>query len=221
MLVPSYPKIYHIVHVDRLSSIIDAGRLWSDEVLMELGIAGTGTSIGMSKIKQYRRQRYLSSHPGLRVGDCVPFYFCPRSIMLCVIYMRNDPDLAYGGGQGPIIHLEADLHQTLAWADGHGWKWAFTSSNAASRHFRDYADFAHLDKIDWDAVKSNQWAGEESLKDGKQAEFLVAQSFPWKLISRIGVRSHLIRNRVLESMRNSDHRPIVEIKPDWYYERRF
>ena len=30
MLVPTEPKIYHIVHVDRLASIIADGYLWSD-----------------------------------------------------------------------------------------------------------------------------------------------------------------------------------------------
>lgn len=220
MVVPERPKIYHIVHVDRLSSIIDSGRLWSDDVLIELELSDTGTSIGMSKIKQLRRQRYLSSRPGLRVGDCVPFYFCPRSIMLCVIYMRNDPDLAYRGGQGPIVHLEADLHQVVSWADKHSWRWAFTSSNAASRRSRDYADLARLDEIDWDAVRSDDWAGDARVKEGKQAEFLMAESFPWKLVSRIGVRSRWIRDRVQTALLASDHKPAVEIKPCWYYQVR-
>ena len=220
MTLPTHPKIYHIVHVDRLSSIIESGRLWSDEVLIELGIAGTGTSIGMSKIKQLRRRRYLSSRPGLSVGDCVPFYFCPRSIMLCVIYMRNDPDLSYRGGQGPIIHLEADLHETVAWADEHGWRWAFTSSNAASRRSKDYADLARLDEIGWDAIQSDAWAGNARVKEAKQAEFLMAESFPWKLVSRIGVRSRWIRDRVQTALLASDHSPAVEIKPCWYYQVR-
>jgi len=215
--VPAHPKIYHIVPVDRLTSIIDSGRLWSNEVLADLGIAETGTSIGMSEIKQRRRRFDLKSRPGLCVGDCVPFYFCPRSVMLRVIYFGNNPDLDYRGGQGPIVHLEADLHQTVAWANKNGWRWAFTTSNAGSYRFKDYADLTHLAKIDWDAVQSNQWEGDDTLKEGKQAEFLIAQSFPWKLVCRIGVRSCWIRNRVLKALQATDHNPAVEIKPSWYY----
>ena len=37
--------------------------------------------------------------------------------MLYVISMANHPELPYRGGQGPIIHLEADLRQTVARAD--------------------------------------------------------------------------------------------------------
>jgi hypothetical protein len=50
-------------------------------------------------------------------ADCVPFYFCPRSIMLYILYQANDPELTYRGGQGPIVHLEADLRASVAWAD--------------------------------------------------------------------------------------------------------
>lgn len=55
----------------------------------------------------------LNSHPGLYVGQCVPFYFCPRSVMLYVIYCANHDELSYRGGQGPILHLEADLYETV------------------------------------------------------------------------------------------------------------
>ena len=75
---PARPKIYHIVHVDRLESIIGDGCLWSDAVL--LGRPKPGTVIGMNKIKMRRlNELQLSSQPGLFVGQCVPFYFCPRS----------------------------------------------------------------------------------------------------------------------------------------------
>jgi len=78
-----------------------------------------GTTIGMTAIKTRRLSLPLESHPDLHVGDCVPFYFCPRSVMLYLIHQANHPDLSYRGGQGSIIHLEADLHETVARADSH------------------------------------------------------------------------------------------------------
>lgn len=97
MPVPVRPKIYHIVHVDRLSSIIADGLLWSDAALEAL--KRPGTVIGMSAIKARRlKELQLSSHPGLFVGPCVPFYFCPRSIMLYLIHRANHEDLSYRGG---------------------------------------------------------------------------------------------------------------------------
>ena len=111
MIVPPNPKIYHIVHVDRLPSIIEDDQLWCDAEMVQRG--ETGTAIGMDKIKQRRLTKTLNSHTNLYVGDCVPFYFCPRSVMLYVIYRANHSQLSYRGGQGPIVHLEADLRQTV------------------------------------------------------------------------------------------------------------
>ena len=51
----------------------------------------------------------------------------------------------------------------------------------------------------------------------KQAEFLVEFSFPWNMVSRIGVHSREVGDRVLEAMRASDHRPPVGIRRGWYY----
>ena len=175
MLVPTEPKIFHIVHVDRLASIISDGFLWSDAETRRRGVGGTG--IGMDRIKKRRLEELtLSSHPDLFVGDCVPFYFCPRSVMPYLIFRGSDPDLAYRGGQAPIVHLEADLRQTVTRADAARRRWAFTSSNAGSRYFEDYSDLSKLNKLDWDAIQASQWSGDR--KGPKQAEFLVESSFP-------------------------------------------
>lgn len=112
--VPAQPRIYHITHVDNLPAVFEDGGLSSDAAMIARG--GPAASIGMSSIKQRRLDLPVKCHPGDRVGDYVPFYFCPRSIMLYIIYCANHPDLSYHGGQGPIVHLEADLHEAVAWA---------------------------------------------------------------------------------------------------------
>ena len=208
---PDQPKIYHIVHVDRMNSIVSDGYLWCDALMVDRN--GTGT---MDEIKQRRlTELVLSSHPTLRVGQCVPFYFCPRSVMLYLISRANHPKLAYRGGQGPIIHLEADLHATIGWADKEGLRWAFTLSNAGSYYFEDRNDLAQLHEVNWTAVSENWWQGE--LEEGKQAEFLVERQFPWQLVNRIGVSSQVVAQQVANALRGAVHRPAIEILPGWYY----
>ena len=223
---PAIPKVYHIVHVDRLASIVAEGGLLCDAEVNRRAVAnpghGMGTTIGMSDIKQRRMTELtLESHPGLRVGQCVPFYFCPRSVMLYVIHRANHAGLTYLGGQEPIVHLEADLHDVVDWADLNNRRWAFTLSNAGSYYFEDRADLAHLNEVDWSAVGTNSWAGGDdsgSIREGKQAEFLIERSFPWTLVARIGVRSHRTLAQVRATLRNATgHNPAVEIKPNWYY----
>ena len=135
--------------------------------------------------------------------------------MLYVIHMANHPALAYRGGQKPIVHLEADLRDAVAWADRKGRKWAFTLSNAGSSHFEDRADLADLPDIDWDAVQARKWSGDK--KEWKQAEFLVEGSFSWTLVERIGVHNAGIRDAVEQVLKSASHAPPVAIEKSWYY----
>ena len=211
---PERPKIYHITHVDNLASIIAGGGLVSDAIMVKHG--GPPTSIGMSSIKQRRLSLPLDCHPGDYVGDYVPFYFCPRSVMLYLIYCRNHPGLTYRGGQEPIVHLEANLREVVAWADTNAIRWAFTLSNAGSHYFEDRASLAELDQVDWPSVLATDFRSAE-VKEGKQAEFLFRDSFPWDLVNRIGVHSATIQAKVNTLVQSASHRPNVMVQPRWYY----
>ena len=211
--MPARPKLYHIAHVDRLPSIVADQCLWCDREVARR--APPGTTIGMSGIKQRRLDElHLTSHPDLFVGDCVPFYFCPRSVMLYLIHQGNHQELGYRGGQGPIVHFEADLHAVVAWADAQARRWAFTLSNAGARYFEDRSDLGQLGEIDWNAVQARDW---RQCKDGKQAEFLLEMSLPWHLVERIGVQSRATYTLAVNALPAHGHRPPVEIRPEWYY----
>ena len=217
MTVPAQPKLYHIVHVDRLRSIVADGHLWCDREVLRRASQGSepGTTIGMSSIKHRRLNALkLASHPDLFVGDCVPFYFCPRSVMLYLIERANHPELTYRGGQAPILHLEADLHAVVRWAQQEGLRWAFTLSNAGSTYFEDRCDLGQLGEINWAAVEARDW---QAVKEGKQAEFLLESAFPWHLVERIGVKSMQTYPLAMSALPSPGHRPPVEVRPDWYY----
>lgn len=213
MVTPANPKIYHIVHVDRLASIAQHGIL-SDVAVRQA--QGLGTVIGMGSIKDRRVQLPVSCHPETTVGAYVPFYFCSRSIMLYVIHCANHPELAYRGGQGPIIHLEADLQEVIAWADGAEIRWAFTSSNAGAYYTSFFNTVADLDRLNWDGIAARDFRPSD-VKEAKQSEFLVHHSFPWHLIRRIGVFNLSVANQVYACTAALGYRPPIEIQPDWYY----
>lgn len=56
------------------------------------------------------------------------------------------------------------------------------------------------------------------MKEGKQAEFLLHEFFPWTLVRRIGVQSPTMHSRVVRVMAESTHRPPVEVLPNWYFQ---
>lgn len=212
---PDHPKLYHITHVDNLPAVIREGHLICDAAMLARG--GPVQSIGISDIKRRRiERRAVSCHPGTKVGDYVPFYFCPRSIMLYVLHCANHSELAYRGGQGPIVHLEADLHAVMRWAEGAGRRWAFSLSNAGASYSEFRARVDDLGDLNWAAITATDFRAPE-IKEGKQAEFLVHGTFPFDLVERIGVHSDTIGRRVLSAVGGSRFRPVVEVRSDWYY----
>jgi len=134
--------------------------------------------------------------------------------MLYLIYQANHPELSYRGGQIPIIHLEADLQQTVNWADHNNLRWAFTLSNAGASYFEDRCDLEKLNEVNWEAVQALNWQG---CKEGKQAEFLIEKQFPWRLVSRIGLHTQTVKEQANDILKDALHKPQVEIITQWYY----
>jgi ssDNA thymidine ADP-ribosyltransferase, DarT len=213
MTHPLGQKIYHIVHWDRIRPIAAAGGLLSD---VELGLANPGTTIGMSDIKARRLRLDVTCYDDLKVGACVPFYFCPRSVMLYLLHRSNHPNLNYNQGQTPIVHLEFDLKEVREWAEAQPLRWAFTTSNAGAFYTEHYSDVAEMKNINWRSVEAANWR-DSAIKEAKQAEFLVEKNVPWKLIQRIGVYDKDMVQRVSRAIPLDAHRPTIAILPNWYY----
>jgi hypothetical protein len=211
MPVPDNPKIYHIVHVDNLPSIVDDGCLWPDAVMIKRQNAAV---IGNNSIKADRLRLSVNCHPGTCVGDYVPFYLCPRSVMLYVIFRQNHPNLAYREGQAPVVHLVSDMRKAVEWAKEAKQKWAFSDINAANRAADFYSDLKELGQLDWNAINATHWI---SCRDHKMAEFLMHKRFPWELIESIGVHSERVGTKTMAAFRGARHRPPVRVRRDWYY----
>ena len=119
-----------------------------------------------------------------------------------------------------IVHMEADLRASVAWAQQNNQRWVFTRSNAGTKYFEDWCDLAQLNEINWEAVYANSWSGSgiaPPIKEGKQAEFLMEHNFSWHLVERIGVYSQEVYQQVVNAMPAGGHRPQVVIKTEWYY----
>lgn len=207
--------VYHITHVDNLPHIIAAGRLYSDRLMTRMTQTRAAVVIGYDNIKQRRlNENGVGCHPGTMVGDYVPFYFCPRSVMLFVIWKRAT-GLTYRGGQEEIVHLVSDV--ALAVQASAGRPWAFSDGNAGTRYTQYCADLDQLDDfVDWNAVAEKYWS-DPAVKERKQAEFLVHDFFPWSAFRRIGVQNSVVCEKVKRILVGTDHKPEVKIQAGWYY----
>lgn len=212
--IPLDPKIYHITHVGNLPSILTAGVIWSDAERILRGLSCA--LVGMSSIKQRRLTLPVDCYQGTMVGQYVPFYFCPRSIMLFILHKANHPDIDYREGQRPILHLQVDLRAAIRWAENASVLWAFSDRNAGTRFACFYNQWVDLDKVNWSAVRSTDFRDME-IKEGKQAEFLIYGSFPWHLVEKIGVLDQGVVAQVDGILAGVDHRPLVRVERGWYY----
>ncbi len=207
-------NIYHITHITNLPSIIEAGGLWCDAKVNSGEVSAMG--IAHKHIKERRRRRDVDLAPGGNLCDYVPFYFAPRSPMLYSIHQGYVE--GYHGGQDDILHLEAQIEQIIqrelpfVFSDGH-------AEMSLSKFFNDPKD---LREIDWGLMKSTYWNDTQDESDRKrkrQAEFLIHTFFPWELVTKIGVRLLKTQTQVQDiiEQKSKDHRPIIEIKREWYY----
>jgi hypothetical protein len=216
MSIPHQPKIYHITHLRNLGGIASSGWLYSDAKRIELGL--DCQVVGMAEIKRRRLQEIVvKCHPGTMVGQYVPFYFCPRSIMLYLLHRGNHPDIDYREGQRPIVHLQADLRATIRWAEEQRVKWAFSDRNAGAYVADFFNTWQQLDRINWDAVAATDFRG-ILIKEGKQAEFLVFDAIPWALVEKIGAIDRTVTRQVEAIVAAAGgHQPTVSVERGWYY----
>jgi len=214
-MIPKKPKIYHITHIRNLDNILSDKMLWSDSKRLQLGL--DCEIVGMSEIKSRRLEELeVKCHSGTMVGEYVPFYFCPRSIMLYILYMGNHPGIDYREGQDPIIHLQADLITAVKWATDNGIRWAFSDINAGTYAAQFYDNLGQLNNvIDWSAIEATDWR-DAAVKEYKQAEFLIYELFPLGLVEKIGVCNNSIRDQVIKKV--GDMASIeISIEKEWYY----
>jgi hypothetical protein len=213
-ILSKLPNIYHITPAQNLASIIQHGGLWSDLQCQNHNVQGK--QIGYSHIKQRRMRFVVPLAPGGSLGDYVPFYFAPRSPMLFTISRGNVPE--YQEGQQPVVHLVSSVEDVNAFVPPV--RWLYTDGHAVIDLSNYYDDLANLHEIDWDIMGQRYWA--DTLEDGdrerrRQAEFLVHQFFPWRLVSQIGVMTQGVAEQVQGILADAEHKPDIAVKREWYY----
>jgi hypothetical protein len=136
--------------------------------------------------------------------------------MLGAIHKGRVP--AYSGGQRDVVYLVAYAETVASEVPN----CCFTNGHAVEAVTNFYSDLKDLSLVDMVAVETWRWGGKWLLNDPdimrrKQAEFLVHQKFPWRLVARLGVLDTTMLAQVREIIAGTTHRPGVTIQPKWYY----
>ncbi len=205
-------NIYHITHINNLSLILKSGGLIANSRLQKQQTQYT--DIAHSQIQDRRANIYVPCATDGCLQDYVPFYFAPRSPMLYAIHKNNVE--GYTVAQNSIIHLvsEAELIETNNLA------FAFTDGHAIMAYSEFYDNLQNLNVIDWQIMKEQYWNNTPEDGDRKrrrQAEFLIHQFVPWKLIKEIAVQNITLKSQVSKLLQNFNFNNSIKVYANWYY----
>jgi len=133
-----------------------------------------------------------------------------------MLYTINRGNVPCVGGQDALVHLVSTAQKVMQ----SGLGYAFSDGHGIMAYSSFFDDLAHLDEVDWDVIASGQWA--DTVEDGdrkrrKQAEFLVLDKFPVRLLSDIVVRTPERRQEVETLLRRHGLALKVVDKSTWYY----
>ncbi len=163
-LAPS--NLYHMTHIDNLSSIFEHGLLAHNNSCQKVDISNQSVNARRASIYEPIFNRSLH--------DYVPFYFNPRNAMLYktqIEYGRNIVILTF---DSEILLQENSL---------------FTMGNAASRSTRYSNDIDKLETFNWNLIFSRSWNGyPKHVKQAMMSEVLVYKKQSLKKLMCINTR---------------------------------
>lgn len=204
-------KIYRIIHKKNLPLCIQHGLCAPN--FSPSQSKQTYHNIFDSNVQEARARKQIPINPERTLHDYVPFYFCPRSVMLYTINAKGYAD------QRDIIHLvlyAEDIRDS-------GKEFLITDRNARSETALFYDNFDAIRReLDWGAIRENKWGDcynpPFDTKARKQAEFLVYQEVPWRFAAGVAVMDTSAEDSVKSVLASFGQSNIpVKIKRDWYY----
>lgn len=149
------------------------------------------------------------------IGDYVPFYFTPKSIMLYNIITGYWHPLVPRRNRNEILVIRC-LIEELARLP----KWFFTDgqgNDMASNHYNDIAD---LDNIDWQCIQNSNFSKSDGDFDRPrryQAEFLVQHEVPIDCVESLNVYNQQAADVLANILNENNINLAVNIQPLYFF----
>ena len=147
-LNPDKALIFRITHRDNVPWILDNGLHSSNSGILDANFV----NIGNLELIEKRRSRHIDIAPGGTLGDYIPFYFTPFSLMMYNI------KTGWGGvaqrRNQEIVILVASLHKLV----DEGGMFVFSDRHAYLQTSRFLKNLTDLDQIDWSILQARYFA---------------------------------------------------------------
>lgn len=195
-------KVYRIIHIDNIPHVLQHGitsknSLNKNSKFIAIGDASLIDTRSSKQVSVNNGDFSTYGTPLITLGDFIPFYFGVKMPMLYVIQdggnfvKRATPpsDIVYIVCS---ISLIVKFNEDYYFSDGH-----------ATDNFTTFYDSSKINDlitiVDWTAVKSSYWGGQENLntKRKKQSEFLVSCDLPASFIVGFGCYDEAAKNKLV------------------------
>lgn len=204
---------YRITHIHNLPLILKKGLVCkkyakaTDEQYI---------NIGNNEIIDVRSMTPVKINGYGNLGDYVPFYFTPRSMMLYNIVTGFREPVVPKRSREDILVVRC-LIDELSKLD----KWFFTDGQAndkdTARHFN---NLKHLDKIDWECIQRSDFTKSDGDYDRPrryQAEFLVHKKVPLEAIESLNVYNQAAADYVNGILAEHEMEIVVNITRSYFF----
>lgn len=168
----------------------------------------------MPELIEKRTTRAVPIRPGGSLGDYVPFYFTPWSVMMYNIKTGFNNVIKRPNAEIAILvsslHHLRKLNTPFIFTNGHAYM-------AESDYFTDLSD---LDKIDWELLRRRDFSRdpEDPGKVGRyQAEALVHRRVPVDALLGIGCYDRTVKVTLEAAAKRRDLSMSIRALPDWYF----
>ena len=209
-LDPGKARIFRITHVNNVPWLLANGLHCQNSPMRDPDFV----PIGSAELIAKRSHRVVKCGPGGTLGDYVPFYFTPYSIMMLNIKTGRGGAIRRDNAEIVVltssIHRLVDLGIPFVFFDGH----AYMEESTA------YDSVDDLNKIDWPLLRSRDFAydPDDPGKKGRyQAEALIYQHLPASALLGIACYNQQVADNVANLVAAQGLQLPVKAMPGWYF----
>lgn len=202
---------YRITHIENLECILENGLVTKHHSLAR----DRYINIGNPEIIDVRSSSPVKIEGYGYIGDYVPFYFTPRSIMLYNIITGYWHPKVPKRNRNEILVIRC-LIEKLAdpslffFTDGQG-------NDSLTNH---YNDLTYLDEIDWESIQHGNFSKTDDDIDRArryQAEFLVRNEVPVSSFESLNVYNRHAAKYAEDILKKKNINLVVNVQPKYFF----
>ena len=202
---------YRIAHIDNLPFLLQNGIVNKHHP----DASSDYIEIGNPEIIDVRSTSAVKIDNYGMIGDYVPFYFTPKSIMLYNIVTGYRHPIVQKRNRSEILVVRCLIEQLSALP-----QWFFTDGQGNDMASSHYNNLSNLEQIDWSCIQQSNFSKSDGDYDRPrryQAEFLVHEAVPLGKVESLNVYEQGSANFVNKLLTEKNINLSVNIQTQYFF----